>query len=116
MKQAVLNGVAYEDITKVLTAAAPAISEPISDMLKETLLERIPHINFDRESQTDGIVNPNTDLYKQAQYLGYYAEKLGDLDHALDVYEADYNEVIEKIGRPKMYKRAGLITKTLGNL
>lgn len=116
VKQAVLGGVPYKDIAKVLTVAAPAIAEPVSDMLKESLSARIPHIDFDRESQQDGIVNPDTDLYKQAQYLAYHADRFGALDHAIDIYYSDYKEVIKKIDRPKFYKRAGLITKTIVNL
>ncbi len=116
VKQAVLSGVPFEDTAKVLVDAAPAIAEPISTMLKEALSERIPHFDFDLESQEDGLINIDSDLYKQAQCLGYYADRFGALDHAIDIYYDEYKEVNEKIERPQMYKRAGLITSTLVNL
>ena len=115
-KQAVLTGTPFSDTVAVLTAAAPAVAEPISGMFKETLSKRMPHIDFDKTAEINSPINTGSEYYNESSSLAYHIDRLGRLNDALNHFEKRYTEKRAEVKLPAMFKRANFVTKTIKDL
>jgi len=99
-KQAVLGDIPYKDVTYIIKQASPNISNAVTEMLTSTMKEYAPHYDLEKQSQIQGVANPNSELYKCASDLESIATRTGKVEQALLKVASEYQELVTHFSLP----------------
>lgn len=108
VKQAVLEGTTFTDISNVIKSAAECTGETITDLFKTKLSKNITHIDFDKQAEFSSSV-PNTEsrLYKLASSIESDFLHALKLEEAYNAYKDEYESFRKENKAPNMLKFAG---------
>lgn len=108
VKQEILGGTSFSDITNVIKTAAVCTGEALCEYLENRLSKNIPHIDFHKEAMySEVLINPESNIYKLATLIDddfLYALKL---ESAYDNYIDQYEKLRKEFDAPNVIKHAG---------
>jgi hypothetical protein len=94
VKQAVLNGVSFNDIGHINEAAMPILHSEITTELKASLALDMPRFDFEKEAKYE-YPNPGSALFQTGAELEKLASKYININYAVEHYEAQHSELQE---------------------
>jgi hypothetical protein len=108
IKQGVLEGTTYADISSILKNAAECTGEPMIELYRERLANRMPHIDFDKKAEFSGsLPNTETQVFKLASEIEADFLHTLRLEEAYETYRTEYDDLRKKNDSPNMLKNAG---------
>jgi len=108
VKQAVLEGTAFADVSSVIKTAAECTGEAIVELFKSRLANRMTHIDFDKQAEfSSSLPNTETRLYKLADEIENTFLHATRLEEAYDTYRSEYDTLRSSNDSPNMIKNAG---------
>jgi len=108
VKQAVLEGTTFADISGIIKTAAECTGEAMIDLFKSRLADRMTHIDFDKQAEfSSSLPNTESRLFKLANEIeDKYLHALR-LEEAYEAYKAEYESLRSSNNSPNMIKNAG---------
>lgn len=107
IKQAVLEGIAYADISSILKTAAECTGEPMIELFRERLANRMTHIDFDKKAEfSSSLPNTETQVFRLASVIETDFLHALRLEEAHETYRAEYDDLRKKNDSPNMLKNA----------
>jgi hypothetical protein len=108
IKQAVLEGTSFSDISSILKTAAEYTGEALVDLYRNRLADRMTHIDFDKQAEfPDSLLNPDARIYKFAGDIDADFLHALRVEEAYETYRTEYDNLRLKNDTPNMLKYAG---------
>jgi|GEM_PF-7007355 len=108
IKQAVLEGTTYSDISNIIKTASECTGEAMIELFKTRLSNRINHIDFDKQAEfSSSLPNTESRLFKLASEIEDTFLHALRLEEAYKAYESEYSNLRKANSAPNMIKNAG---------
>jgi len=108
VKQAVLEGSTFADITNIIKTAAECTGEAMEELFKSRLAEKMTHIDFDKQAEfSSSLPNTESRIYKLASEIESGFLHSLRLEEAFNAYKNEYDTIRKDNGAPNMLKFAG---------
>lgn len=113
VKQELLKGTSFEDISNVIKTAAICTGEAVCEHLKNRL-SKLP-IDFDKQAEfTEFIIDTESELFKVAELMDKDFLQAIEIEDACKQYIDLYKYACKKVNAPDMLKDAGIFNTTGG--
>jgi len=108
VKQAVLKGTAFTDISSLVKTAAECTGEALMELYKERLADRMTHIDFDKQAKfSNSLPNTESNIYKLASIIESDFTHALRLEETYETYRVEYDKLRKENDSPNMLKNAG---------
>jgi|APSaa5957512576_1039674.scaffolds.fasta_scaffold00090_86 hypothetical protein len=102
IKQAVLGGCSYGNVSEIIKVAAPQTHEHFISSIREELQPNMPFVKLDTEGDNSLTPNPNSDIYKIAERLETYTDEICQADKNLEQETEDYTKFTKEASLPNI--------------
>jgi len=107
IKQAVLEGAAYADISSILKTAAECTGEAMIELFRTRLANKMTHIDFDKQAEfSSSLPSTETSVYKLATDIETDFLHALRLEEAHETYRTEYDALRKENDTPNMLKNA----------
>lgn len=108
IKQAVLEGLPFKDISGILKTAAECTGEALIELYRERLADRMTHIDFDKQEEfSSSFPNTESNIYKLASIIESDFAHALRLEETYKTYRGEYDKLRKENDSPNMLKNAG---------